>query len=99
MCVFLRVYVCWVDFWRKEGCVLYECYERWYAALRIFVMYMWCEFRGFWLSGLARVWKSVCRLSPKASQGLIIFDPRNAFLQGSLVQGDNVYVCIANSNG
>ncbi len=75
MCVsvcFLRVYVCWVDFWRKMVCVLFECCERWYVALSIFVMYMWYEFRGFWLSGLVCVWKSVCRISLKASKGLII---------------------------
>ncbi len=67
-CVFLRVcmYV-EVDFWRIKVCVVYECCERWYVAFRIFVMYMWFEFRGFWLSGLVCVWKSVCRISQKAS--------------------------------
>ncbi len=72
MCVsvcFLRVYVCWVDFWRKEGCVVFECCERWYVALFYDVMYMWHEFR---------VDKCVSN-SRKASQGLIIFDPRNTF--------------------
>jgi hypothetical protein len=46
-----RVYVCWVDFGRIKVCVLFECCERWYAAISLLVMYMWCEFRGFWLSG------------------------------------------------
>ncbi len=70
--MFLRVYVCWVDFWRIKVCVFYECCEGWYVVLRIFVMYMWCEFRGFWLSGLVLCVESVCRITLKASkEGLI----------------------------
>ncbi len=76
---FLGVYVCCVNFWRKEGCVLYECCERWYVALFYDVMGIWCEFRGFWLSGLVLCVESVCQFSQNVSKGFILFDPRNFF--------------------